>query len=64
MTYLVICLWLLGSVMSYLALEQESIDLGEKIAWTAFWPFMMSVGILLGFGVWLYEIITGNKVRF
>lgn len=64
MIYLLICLWLLGSSMCYFSLHQESIELGEKIAWVIFWPFLTAVGILLGSGVWLYEIITGNKVRF
>ena len=64
MIYLVICLWLLGSVMCYFSLHQESIELSEKIAWVVFWPFLTAVGIALGSGVWLYEIITVNKVRF
>lgn len=64
MTYLVICLWVLGSVMCYGSLVDESIELSEKVAWVVFWPFLTAVGIALGSGVWLYEIITGNKVRF
>lgn len=64
MIYLVICLWLLGSVMCYFSVHQESTELSEKIAWVVFWPFLTAVGIALGSGVWLYESITGNKVRF
>ena len=64
MLYLIGCLWLLGSVMCYASLVQESMGLGEKVAWTALWPFLTASGVVLGVTLWIYETITGNKVRF
>jgi len=64
MIYLVICLWVLGSILCYASLAEEPMEIGEKVAWIVLWPFLTAVGIALGSGVWLYEIITGNKVRF
>ena len=64
MIYLVICLWLLGSIMCYGSLVEESIELSEKVAWVIFWPFLTSAGVAFGVSVWVYEKVTRNKVRF
>lgn len=65
MIYLVIYLWVAGSVMCYTALTQdEYLEIGEKVMWTIFWPFLAAVGMVLGVTLWIYEAITGNKVRF
>ena len=65
MIYLVICLWIVGSVMCYTALTQdEYLEIGEKVAWIVLWPFLTASGVVLGVTLWIYETITGKKVRF
>jgi hypothetical protein len=39
-------------------------EIGEKVAWIVLWPFLTASGVVLGVTLWIYETITGKKVRF
>lgn len=64
MIYLVICLWVLGSILCYASLAEEPMEIGEKVAWIVLWPFLTASGVVLGVTLWIYETIAGKKVRF
>ena len=64
MIYLLLTLYVLGAILTYALIQTEGLDVGEQVAWVVFWPFVIGLSVLCIAGSWLYEKITGNKVRF
>ena len=65
MIYLLFTLYyILGAILMYALIQIEDFDIGEQVAWIVFWPFVVGISVLCSTGSWIYEKITGNKVRF